>query len=132
MLMPPIGRYMTRQPWTLPPNASLGDAHQLMRAHAIRHLPVVANGHVIGVVSERDLLRLQAFVEWGSTTVREAASEPPYTALAEDAADDVLRTMSEQKYGCVVIVKSSGEVEGIFTATDACLALAEVLERAAA
>src|SRR4051794_420478 len=55
MLMPPISRYMTRQPWTIEPSATLTAAHLLMRRHAIRHLPVVDAGVLVGIVTERDL-----------------------------------------------------------------------------
>src|SRR5579863_568218 len=59
VLMPPIGRYMTSQPWTLESGASLGDARRLMHAHGIRHLPILDDGRLVGVLSERDLLRVE-------------------------------------------------------------------------
>jgi CBS domain-containing protein len=132
VLMPPINRYMTRQPWTMASTASLLDARKLMHVHEIRHLPIVDNGQLVGVLSERDILRLEPFVELRGTQVCEAMSEPPLTAHGDDAMDNVVRAMGERRLGCVVIVKRDGSVDGIFTASDACRALAEVLELAAA
>ena len=57
MLMPPISRYMTRQLWTIERGATLTDAHQLMRAHAIRHLPVMDNGQLVGLISIGDVVK---------------------------------------------------------------------------
>jgi acetoin utilization protein AcuB len=132
MLMPPINRYMTRQPWTLPSTASLLDALELMRTHAIRHLPIVDHGQLVGILSERDILRIERFVELRCTRAREAMSESPFTARDEDAMDDVVRAMGAHRRGCVVVLGRDGGVDGIFTATDACRVLADVLELAAA
>ena len=47
---------MTGEPQTLPPDASLQDAARHMTAGRFRHLPVVKDGQVLGVVSQRDLV----------------------------------------------------------------------------
>lgn len=59
MLMPTLDRYMTRHPWTIAPTAMMSEAHRLMRAHAIRHLPVVDGDRVVGIVSMSDLHLLE-------------------------------------------------------------------------
>ena len=48
--MPAISHYMTKQPWTISRKATLAEAHQMMREHEIRHLPVLDNGELVGVV----------------------------------------------------------------------------------
>src|SRR5678816_4518961 len=55
MLMPQMSRYTTRQPWTIRKDARMSQAHELMRAHRIRHLPVLEAGKLVGIVSDRDL-----------------------------------------------------------------------------
>jgi len=47
---------MTGAPQTLPPDATLQDAAQSMTAGRYRHMPVVKEGRVLGVVSQRDLI----------------------------------------------------------------------------
>lgn len=47
---------MTGAPQTLPPDATLQDAARRMTAGRFRHMPVVEDGRVIGVVSQRDLI----------------------------------------------------------------------------
>ena len=132
MLMPTIGRYMTRQPWTVTSSTSLFDASELMRQHDIRHLPVVDDGALVGLVSDRDLRLAHALGGRPSARVRDAMTEPAFSVNNGDPIADVARRMSERKYGSAVVVTRNGVVEGIFTAVDACRALAEVLERAVA
>ncbi|HER25794.1 MAG TPA: CBS domain-containing protein [Rhodospirillales bacterium] len=50
-----LGDIMTGDPETLAPTDSAGDALELMRTRSFRHLPVVDDGRVIGMVSIRDL-----------------------------------------------------------------------------
>ncbi|MCA1822817.1 MAG: CBS domain-containing protein [Mycobacteriales bacterium] len=47
---------MTRDVVTVPPDMTLHDAARLMAVRWIRHLPVVDDGRVVGVVSQRDLV----------------------------------------------------------------------------
>lgn len=42
---------------TAPPDASPMDAFELMATHRIRRIPVAAEGRVVGIVTERDLIR---------------------------------------------------------------------------
>jgi acetoin utilization protein AcuB len=132
MLMPSVSRYMTAQPWTIERTASLRDAEQMMRDHRIRHLPVVDDGELVGVVSERDLKALASRpgVDATAARVAEAMIERPFVVTSDAALDEVATIMSEQKYGSVIVMGHDG-VEGIFTAVDACRVLAEVLQRVA-
>ncbi len=50
-----LSEVMTRGPDTLPPGAQALMALQFMRKRHYRHLPVVEDGHVVGMVSIRDL-----------------------------------------------------------------------------
>jgi len=132
MLMPSVSRYMTRQPWTIPSRSSLADAHAVMRAHEIRHLPVVDDGKLVGIVTDRDLRLFESLGGLRSGRVRDAMTEPVFSVKPEEGIDEVVRTMSERKYGSAVVMTNAGAVEGIFTAVDACRALAEILVRVTA
>lgn len=46
---------MTPSPHTLPADATLGEAVELMSGYRIRHLPVVENDRIIGIISDRDV-----------------------------------------------------------------------------
>lgn len=57
--VPTIQKYMTTCPETIGRDQPMSTAHRVMRERRIRHLPVLDGGHIVGVVSDRDL----SFVE---------------------------------------------------------------------
>ncbi len=59
LLAMPVAQLMTRKPVTCAPGDSLHHALHLMDHHHIRHLPVLDDGHLVGVISARDFTRLQ-------------------------------------------------------------------------
>lgn len=52
-----VREIMSSPVFTLPPDSTVDEAMRLMTDHRIRHLPVVANGRVLGVVSIGDLVK---------------------------------------------------------------------------
>lgn len=77
LLSMPVSQLMTRQPVTCTPSDSIQQALQLMEKHHIRHLPVLEDGHLVGVVSARDFTRLHLQELEG--TVAPVAEPPPAT-----------------------------------------------------
>ena len=55
----PVSDYMTPAPEVLRPDSDLADAAHLMLELGIRHLPIVRGGHLVGVLSIRDLLDVE-------------------------------------------------------------------------
>ena len=51
----PVGRVMTPRPLTIGAGDTIIDAAQLMAARKLRHLPVVEDGNLVGIVSMRDV-----------------------------------------------------------------------------
>ena len=56
----PVSHWMTTDPETVEPGVSAHEALERMLAGGYRHLPVVADGKTIGIVSIRDLSRAVA------------------------------------------------------------------------
>ena len=54
-----LGDVMTREPCTMPPTNSAIEALRLMHDGGFRHVPVVADGKVVGVVSHGDFRGLE-------------------------------------------------------------------------
>jgi acetoin utilization protein AcuB len=48
---------MTTHPFTISPEQTIPDAHEIMSKHNIRRLPVVKDGKLVGVVSREDIMR---------------------------------------------------------------------------
>lgn len=127
--IPHIDRHMTKSPYSIGREQKLSQAHKLMREHAIRHLPVLHGGKLIGVLSDRDLHLIETLrdVDPEKVLVEEAMSPAVYTVEPKTPLDEVVREMAHHKYGCAVVVEN-GKVVGVFTTIDAMRAFAEMLE----
>ena len=124
----PISAFMTSETKTIAPNTSVGEAYAMMRTHRIRHLPVVAGGKIIGILSHRDLLKIEALanIDRSKDPVSDAMTIDPYIVPPEEPLVSVVSVMALRKLGSAVIV-DNGKVAGIFTTTDALHAFAMML-----
>lgn len=64
----PVEWYTSQLPVTIEPDADCAAAARLMERHGIRHLPVTRSGRVVGMLSQRDLLLVEA-QQWEATAV---------------------------------------------------------------
>jgi acetoin utilization protein AcuB len=119
---------MTTSPHSVGQEQTLAVAHQIMREHRIRHLPVLHGGHLVGMLTERDLHLVETLKDVDPTkvTVEDAMSTQVYCVEPDTGLDAVTREMAEHKYGSAVVMQNQ-KVVGIFTTVDACAALAELL-----
>jgi acetoin utilization protein AcuB len=123
-----IENFMTRSVLTIGTKSPLTEAHRLMNDHAIRHLPVLEGGRLVGMLSQRDLHLIETLkdVVPKEVLVEEAMSQDAYTVAPEAPLEDVAREMALHKYGSAVVAQGK-QVLGIFTTTDALRALDTVL-----
>jgi acetoin utilization protein AcuB len=110
-----IADYMTRQPWSVQLDDSIGVARQMLAQREIRHLPVLDGDRSVGMVTERELAL--AADRAGATV--EAVMAPAHSVDASASLADVLDAMLSRRWDAVVVTDEAGAVEGIFTAMDA-------------
>jgi CBS domain-containing membrane protein len=119
---------MTKEVSTLGRNDTLDLADDIMTLERVRHLPVVDEGRVVGMVSQRDLFRsaLATALGYGEKAqkrllrtlrVKEVMSEPSITTSPEASAKEVTRPMLQHRIGCLPVVEGRTLV-GIVTETD--------------
>jgi acetoin utilization protein AcuB len=103
-------------------------AHRLMRQAKVHHLPVLRQGKLVGILSDRDLNLVESLstVDPKVVTVSDAMNTDPYVVAPTTSLAEVVVTMTEQKYGAAVVCDNH-KVVGIFTAVDALVALATLL-----
>jgi len=53
-----VSEWMTENPDTVSPDEEVADAYVSLAEHGYRHIPVVANGEVAGIVSMRDIMKV--------------------------------------------------------------------------
>lgn len=113
---------------TLSASDTAAVARESMLLHEVRHLPVLKNGTLVGLVSLSDLYALESIFGSDPDEVRldELVGDSVYTVPGDTPLAEVAAHMAEHGLGSAVVM-GDGVVEGIFTATDACRALAEVL-----
>ena len=112
---------MTSPAVTIPATTTLQDAYQLMREKGIRHLPVLEEIRVVGIVTDRDLRLATSSLAPSpfppGSAVSMVMSRPPLTVDASDPVEDAARTMRQRKIGCLPIVEDDTLV-GIITGLD--------------
>jgi CBS domain-containing protein len=110
---------------------SLSTAEDIMRLGGVRHMPVVHGGKLVGVVSERDLLRIslsalnasssverRAFLQ--SLEIGRAMSSPPVVVDASAGIERAAELLAEHKIGCLPVMDGE-DLVGLLTATDVLL-----------
>jgi len=122
-----IEEMMTRHPHTLLRSHNLADAKSMMEALDIRHVPIVdANKHLLGVVSQRDVLAaqessLQKIPENQSFTLNTPLYEVMKTGIMTVSPQAGLKEsalyMQKHKVGCLPVVEK-GHLVGIITDSD--------------
>lgn len=128
-----VEEYTTPNPVTTDEMATIQDMRRLMDEYEIRHIPVLREGAVVGIVSDRDL-KVVSFMEPHEKAMIRASdimSRDPVTVSADTPLEEVAFEMSKRKIGSV-IVNENGAFLGIFTATDALNALIELARSNAA
>lgn len=131
---------MTPNPITVSPKATLAEVWDLMREMEIRHVPVVESGALVGMLSDRDLARLdltRVLAVEGVGALRRELSAPIADVMSGDVIvvepetglDDVLDLLIEHKVGALPVVEpDTREVVGILSYIDVLRALRELLE----
>ena len=127
----PIRNLMSLSPRTIGLGSHIAAAWAVMQQHRIRHLPVVEQGRVVGLLSDRDLQVIRALhgIDPEDITVTETMTANPYVISPDAMLSDVAREMVNRRIGSAVVVEG-GEVVGIFTTTDALMAMQEIGEEA--
>jgi CBS domain-containing protein len=119
-----IAQLMTKGPVTCTPGTNLAEAAALMLQGDCGILPVVADGKLFGVVTDRDL-----FIALGtrdrrpsSMTVADVVTGPVFTCSPEDDAQTVLALMKEHQVRRIPVLGFGGTVLGIVSMNDLALA----------
>ena len=127
---PKVREFMTPVPQTIDAELTLSQARQRMYSVKARHLPVVENDALVGILSQRDIAVIEGLkgVDSDKVTVKEAMVPQPFTCGPEAHLHAVAEEMADHKYGAAIVVQSDhpSQVVGVFTTTDAMRALAKL------
>jgi len=122
-----IANWMTRDPVFVTPHDTLAKAKALMDAGHFRRLPVIDNGMLEAIITERDLRQHLGYLN--STKVSAAMTANPITITSRTTAEDAARLMLQHKIGGLPVVEN-GKLVGILSTSDLLRALLDVLQAA--
>ena len=123
-----VGEIMMGSPVTLKPEDTLDLANDVISLGRIRHIPVVKDGQLVGLLSERDLMGAATATIFGlkqktksallkSVTVKDVMKKKIVTVKPDTPIKETARLMKEKRIGCVPVI-SEGHLVGLVTTTD--------------
>jgi CBS domain-containing protein len=123
-----VSELMSKDLKTVERNDELSLADDVMKMKRVRHLPVMEDGRLVGILSQRDLFHAALSTAMGfgqkaskeflkTVPVKEAMADELVTIGPSDDVKDAARLMTERKIGCLPVV-DDGRLVGILTESD--------------
>jgi CBS domain-containing protein len=128
---PTVGDLMTGDPVVATVDAPLSGAAALMESHHVSGLPVVdGSGHLVGVISQTDLLHARTTEElwgaWPGLAVRHLMTSPAVTVTTDISIEDAARMMEERRIHRLVVTSPDGQTAiGVLSVSDLVRSMAE-------
>ena len=125
----PISTIMTRELVTLNLNDSLYEAERLFKKNRIRHIPVVDNEQIVGILSYTDLMRIsfgdavvlgeiaRENVVYDTFTIAQIMKSAVDSVSSNTTIKEVAIVLAAKEYHALPVI-DDGELKGIVTTTD--------------
>jgi acetoin utilization protein AcuB len=110
-----VGKRMTRDPVTINGDALLSEAQEKMRRGGFRRLPVVAEGKLIGIITDRDLRAHIGYME--RTRVNGVMTEKVRTVSPATTLEEAAQILLKFQISGLPVV-DNGRLVGIITTSD--------------
>lgn len=124
-----VSKRMTANPTTITSAMTIVDALQIMRSNKFRRLPVVDNGKLVGIVTDRDLREVSASPATSLSVfelnyllakmqVKDIMTRKVLTINADATVEEAALLMYNNKIGGLIVIDDNQAVVGILTETD--------------
>src|SRR3990172_4294677 len=132
--------YMTPQPEALEASQNLLDAVLLLRKSGFWHIPVLDQGQLAGVISERDLWRFSPTMliplsqqdynrVFEETSIGKVMTRDPQTITPDAPLFQAVELLFQNRLGCLPVMEAD-QLVGIITVRDMLRALNDLIEPA--
>ena len=119
---------MTGSPVTLKPEDTVDLVNDVISLGRIRHIPVLEDGRLVGLLSERDLIGAAATTIFGlkqkrksallkTVLIKDVMKKRVISVKPDTPIKDAAHLMADKKIGCVPVIES-GTLVGLLTTTD--------------
>lgn len=124
----PVSRIMTKNVISIDKNVKLPEADKLFRKHNIKHVPVVENDKIVGMLSLTDLSRISFADNYGDNqsiddsiysmfSVAQIMASNPVNVSPETFIKDVASLLAKKEFHALPVVDNE-QLVGIVTTTD--------------
>lgn len=125
---PLVRDFMTPNPTTMTADQPLLQAVLTMRSLSIRHLPIVQDGKLVGLITDRDVARVSPSIlsavsqdeynqVFEQTMIQRVMCKRPIGVQPDQPLADAVNLLHENKWGCLPVVEDE-IVVGIITVND--------------
>lgn len=132
-----VKQRMSQPVISVPPETPIMEVLQIMQREHIRRTPVVENGRLVGIVSDKDLLHAApsdatSLSVWevnylvSQIRVKEVMTRDVFTVHEDTAIEEAARIMADNKVGGLPVT-NNGNVVGLITETDLFKAFLELM-----
>ncbi len=131
-----VSDWMTKKVYTVTPDDGIADAKRLMKDHRIKHLPVVRDAKIKGIVSDRDIrdfspsrattldiYELHYLI--AKTKVRDIMRAKVITTGPDTPIEEAAIVLYDKNIGCLPVVET-GRLAGIISDRDIFRALIDI------
>jgi CBS domain-containing protein len=110
---------MTSNPAAITPDTTVQEAAQLMKSEDVGALPVVEDGRLTCVITDRDLA-IRGFAEGAgaNTPVRDLASKDVVTIDPQQSLEEAARLMAQNQVRRLPVVEEDGRLVGMLAQAD--------------
>lgn len=124
-----VSEIMTREVASLSEDDSLSNLREAMGALRFRHMPVTDGDRLIGLITERDLLRISTSSLWPHQgeqdralaerfRVRDVMVRDVMTVSPDTDVEEAGRVLLRERFGCLPVVDRENVLVGIVTSSD--------------
>lgn len=110
-----VGNRMTKEPVTITADVLLNEAEEKMRKGGFRRLPVIGDGKLVGIITDRDLRAHVGYLE--RTRVNGVMTEKVRTVGPETTLEEAAQILLKFQIGGLPVV-DDGRLVGIITTSD--------------
>ena len=121
--------HMTKNPLVFRPDEDVTVAFSKITDRNVRQAPVVEDGKLMGIVTDRDLRMalVQSDTQPG-LQVRSVMTSDPVTVKENSYLREAARVISRNKFNALPVLSDSGELVGVLTTTDILNGLVKALD----